>query len=805
MLKLYLATTLICMLGFFNSIAQIQLKIVDPDEVVIPYANTQLIPSSGEDLFIGAASDTNGLVVYNNVKVGTYFMVIRYLGFTTDTINNIIVQVNNEAIDLGELVLQPSSIVLQEFGVKAQRPKIIYENNGDFSFSPGSTTMGMNEDASKLLETIPGVGYNSQKGYMINGNNNIVILVDGRRMSGDRETIESYLESFSSDNVQEVKIIKSSTAKYDASASGGVINIITKKSSYAGINGFIYSRYRQGRFSSYRGRYNLNWKYKKFSGNVFYEYFMAQSFHDIEISRSIQKAQNEFAYYNESVYESWLYQAHLPKISLNYDINDNNRIGIMLEIRHLSINQPLANLASASDNPLTADSLINTAIQINNRDIWPAVNFNYATNIKGKGNLIDFTYDFFYKDISKISTYKKDIYDPSGLDLWGTSRFIRDNKFMQPVHTASIDFARQLPRDISLDIGTRFTLLDKRNDGYFKNYVGDEFVTVPSLSRSFDYTERIMAGYINWNKKFNGWSLTMGLRVENTFIDQFYVSEDSLVNSKYTDVFPSINFYKELGKDINFRLGYTRGLRRPIFNELDPARIDIGPFIVTSGNPTLRPQIDNLITLEFTFKRKYALYFNYNAANFSVNQIFKEEPGDVYNITYANFDRSHLFNAGGNIGTDINEWWTISADVNFYFDKFRITIDDNLIETKGAATAFTINSQFIMPKSFFLDLNGTYESPRYYAIEQFKSTGFIDVALTKNFFDDKLSIKLQASDILRTKRAATSQNFFNLNNTYLEFSDSRKFELLVNYRFRRGENFRAKQNKRSNQDELIRS
>ncbi len=789
----------------FNATGQVKLKLVDPDGFEIPYANTQLLNSDGTNEYLGAASDTNGVVIYTNLQPATYDMVIRYLGFKTDTIYNIVVMQLNEFIDLGKVGLIPLDHLLNEINIVAKGPKIIYESNGDFTFNPGSTSLGSNQDADKLLETIPGVSYNSRNGYTINGNSNIVVLVDGRTLSGDRATMESYLESIASENIESVKIVKSATAKYSASASGGVIDIITKKSSYAGINGFIYNRFRQGQYASNRARFSLNWKYRKLSGNIFYENNYYQGFHEVEVSRTIENGANDIANYEETIYETWKFKLHIGRMFFNYHINENNRLGLLLEFRNGNIYHPIMNNAFPSRNGMQPDSIITNDILKKDVDLWPALSFNYATNIKGKGNKLDFAYDFFYKDINNVLDFKNQIYDANQTIVIGSSQFQRNNSFKQPVHTASIGFSRSFNRDISIDLGAKLTMVNKESESDYDILINGDFVKDPSLSRSFEYKERTYAGYVNWNKEFDGWNLTLGFRTEYTTVDQFYKSDDSLVMSSYFDYFPSISFSKTLGKEVDFRIGYTRGLTRPSFRELDPIRIELGPFLVSSGNPILKPQLDNLLSMEFTFKKKYSLFANYNATNYSINSIFQKEGDEVFNITYANFERCHLFNAGGNVGTEINEWWTLNADVNVYFDKYKTTIDSQKIVTKGAATSFSVNSQFSLPKDFLFDLDANYESPRYYAIERYKSTGYINMALTKNLFDDKFTIKIKVYDVLKTRKIETEQNNFVLNSTYFEVGDSRKFELLLNYRFRKGENFRANRNKRSNDDERIRS
>lgn len=94
------------------------------------------------------------------------------------------------------------------------------------------------ETLEEVLRDVPGVnilnygraGYNLSAGLRINGSANIVVLVDGVRVT--QANVASFPASgfTAMENVERIEVLKgSATTLYGADAKGGVINIITKK------------------------------------------------------------------------------------------------------------------------------------------------------------------------------------------------------------------------------------------------------------------------------------------------------------------------------------------------------------------------------------------------------------------------------------------------------------------------------------------------------------------------------------------------------------------------------------------------
>lgn len=136
------------------------------------------------------------------------------------------------------------SFALDEYVVTANRTEqTIFNANANISVVTKADIERMQYDSlDKALTAVPGVQFQNYSGsmvnanmtapVMINGSKNVLILVDGVRMtpvgSGDRAINPNLLNNM--DNVERIEVLKGSAGVlYGSDAAGGVINIITKR------------------------------------------------------------------------------------------------------------------------------------------------------------------------------------------------------------------------------------------------------------------------------------------------------------------------------------------------------------------------------------------------------------------------------------------------------------------------------------------------------------------------------------------------------------------------------------------------
>lgn len=137
------------------------------------------------------------------------------------------------------------SFALDEYVVTANRTEqTIFNANANISVITKADIERMHYDTlDKALTAVPGVQFQNYSGspalnanmttpVMINGSKNVLILIDGVRMTpvggGDRAINMNLINNL--DNVERIEVLKGAAGVlYGSDAAGGVINIITKK------------------------------------------------------------------------------------------------------------------------------------------------------------------------------------------------------------------------------------------------------------------------------------------------------------------------------------------------------------------------------------------------------------------------------------------------------------------------------------------------------------------------------------------------------------------------------------------------
>lgn len=795
---------LILMTAFaFSGKAQIKAVVQDTEGEVLPYANVRLLSYNESQTIRGTVTNEAGEIHYEDIVPGEYHLVILYVGFEPDTVPNILITGSGQLIDLGIRRLHP--ITLDEVVVTAQA-KVIQREGNTTIFDVEKTTMSTGESAMSLMDYVPGVLVDADNEIVVNGKKDVLLFIGRRQQMVSDNELTEILRGIPSESIKQIEVTASASSRYDAAGGGAVVRIILKEQEGDGVNGSVWSRYRQGKLSSGFGGGNLNWKAGNFSGNVYYAFSYYQGFHDIETNRRVKGiGENESdLFFRETIYEQWTYVSHAPRLRLFYDVNDKHQLGIQADLSYLSIDFPNENRTDISNDGGTADSSVLAEIETNELRVFPSFNFNYHYVDGDKRSLIDLSYDFFLTDYDResefMTSYRDRFDNPSRTPNWLLQRSPLINK----VHTASFDYSKGLKRSHYIEIGAKSTVIDKVSDVSFatRANAGVPYEEDESRMRMDDYREIIAAGYVNWAKELpKGWNLESGLRVEFTRTDQVSLDMPMARSRNFVGVFPFARFFKETLKGNSISMSYSRRTLRPTFDQLNPFELILNPYLVVSGDPDLTPQINNTIDLEFAFKNDFSFYAGYNLAQNSINSIFlNTDEAGVYDLTYVNFDRSHFFNAGFSAGTNINKWWQLTGDLNLAYDVYNATVMGDSLKRHGPALTFSANNEFTLPAKFYLNLIGYLESPRYTSIERFKTTGRVDMTLTKLFLDDNLSIKIRGRDLLNTDKIESELNYLGLRSDYIERADTRRFELSISYKFG-SSNFRSRNNKLSNTEE----
>ena len=111
------------------------------------------------------------------------------------------------------------------------------------------------------MDNIPSVSVDIEGNILLRGNDAARILINGKPSS--LVGIDSkFLQQLPSDAIEKVEVITSPSARYEAQGSGGIINIILRKSKKLGLNGSLSSSIGDPKNNALSS--NLNLKTQKF-------------------------------------------------------------------------------------------------------------------------------------------------------------------------------------------------------------------------------------------------------------------------------------------------------------------------------------------------------------------------------------------------------------------------------------------------------------------------------------------------------------------------------------------------------------
>ncbi|MBF2057591.1 MAG: TonB-dependent receptor [Cyanobacterium sp. T60_A2020_053] len=176
----------------------------------------------------------------------------------------------------------------------------------------------------------------------------------------------------------------------------------------------------------------------------------------------------------------------------------------------------------------------------------------------------------------------------------------------------------------------------------------------------YNLTENYFAGFIQNQIFFNDtFSILPGVRVEHVNLNAESGSNDNNPSKKsITDILPSIFFLYEPRADLAFNLGLSRSLNRPEFDELGPFISDKDDRFVI-GNPELDPARAWNLDIGATYKKEY-FNLGINFFNKWITGVLEEE------ITDQIIDGKDVFKVQ-NVGDGTLTGVELEQEINFGF------------------------------------------------------------------------------------------------------------------------------------------
>lgn len=727
-----------------------------------------------------AITDVSGNFDIENVISGEYLLQFKLIGFKTITQK---VKIADTPVSIGTIVLQNDANLLNDVVVKSQKKQIQKTDEG-FIFNAVSNISQSGGTATDMLKSIPTVAVDAEGGITLRGKSPMILI------NGKNSAITN-MDQIAASSIESIEIISNPTAKYDANAESGIINIKLKKNDQNGINGAVVLG---GGFGA-KGRANssilLNQKTEKWNFGLAYDNRFAGRTKEIHADRTNYFIDDEHyihQYRNDERTEG------LQNLKFNIDFSPNEKNTFSFEA--------LGNMES-QDNDETLYTQVNTSTNqffSNNkrhsleleRSKVAELAFNYDRKFSDdrKSLNVSITSSFNKdKENTDIDTYDYDEYNEQIGDVFlqRTHNYENEN-----ISNAIVNYALPISPKTVLETGYKGTFRFFTSEFESADMINGEYVINPTVSNTFDYNEQINAVYgmlntFSGNAENPKWKYNLGLRAENVSNNGATQNNSDRFNNDYIKFFPSASAQLNLNSDEFVKIGYSKRINRPDLDDLNPFMDITDALNPHSGNPYLKPEIIHIAEMSYNK--------DWNNYSFSTNAFYRNATDAIRQ--YAELKDNGVIllmpkNIGSTITYGLETIFSLKPigfyDANISITAFQQNINASNLGEDVVNNAFSwygkIINNFVPWKGGKLQIIGNYNSalptPQGKRIPIYN----VDMGFQQKLGKGNARLGLVVTDMFNTLKSGYKNNTALFSNNRTNKSDTRALMVTFAYTFK---------------------
>ena len=720
---------------------------------VIPFVNVGLFRQADSVFVSGAASDDKGhfeLLAPN----GDYRLAVSAIGF--QTFEQMLTVKGNQ--DLGKLKLSEGSTKLGEVVITEKRPlfavegeKTMYNTAEDPSIQTGTL--------SDALQNAPGVSVDVEGNITLRGTSSVEVWINDKPSHMTAENLKTYIQTMPANSVDHVEVITNPSARYGSKADG-IINIVTnakiQKNEFFsfGVNGstrpsitpwmsYVWSNDKLTLNAYINGGYSI-WKGNGSVDQSLYNDNHVLANHEIDSSRYQSNSYNTGGY-----------------LSLDYEIDTANSLNVWLS-GWPNWSRSESNMHAYREEFLDADG-------------FPLVSpllVDYGTNTTSNNSNYFMNGGLYYQH--KFDNKGHNLSISANAMSWGyKGGGLVDRRFTLPTEYRRAINSTQSRRSMGGEVEVVYNRPYSENGeisvGWNTGYspekvfsVNDTLVGeddwVRDAFRSYDatFTTLTNEAFITVQHKFGGFTVKPGIRFCHELVGGTYVDSTQYNFSKpFFSIRPSLHLSYRTESMHNFNLSYTRRIAAPDAHSLSSFPLyDEDEF--STGNPDLDRVYTNSVEAGWT---KYFMNFGsvglsayYRGKSNEVEEIQLSQYHWLYGrvVPYSypvNVGKSHQLGFSYNMMYRPSGFFNLRFYANLYNSHIETVFGGQDYKYDTWSYSFNMNLWAKLWNRLEVTASGYYSSPTQMLFSEWHSRYGINAGLKADFFDRKMSVFVNASDI----------------------------------------------------------
>ncbi|HVS97968.1 MAG TPA: outer membrane beta-barrel protein [Puia sp.] len=726
----------------------------------IELATITVFPNGGAKPVAGTSTDSRGVFETGNVPLGSLRIVIEFVGYRTRT-RMIKLTAEEPHRGLGTIALSASAQELAGVTVTGQKKliensidKLVYNAERDITSQTGVAT--------DVLKKVPQVSVDVDGNVELEGNANVLFLINGKPSTIFGSNIADVLQSIPASQIKSIEVITNPGAKYDAQGTGGIINIVLKKSTLQGVNGNVSLT--AGTIME-NGSVNINARSGRFGVTAFFDGNARLS---TTTPTSSQRVSTDTVNQTTAILGqtgSSNFTRHGLQSGLGFDWSDSDRNSLSGGVNYTDFgnrsNGGIGQSEQTQANPAAPFSVIQSTNNTNGsfRQYGFDPSLNYKHTFKNSDQQLEIGVDGSFSH-NLVSSGNDQFLQPEDSLIYGTRNH---NPAAESEYEAKIDYVQPLAKDVNLGIGGKLSGYDIASTGnalLWEPSSGD-YVYNSALSNDLTYHQHVYAAYAEMNfpitRSVEG---RLGSRYERTQVNAFYANAHQAVVNGYNTWIPSVFVMKKIDETQNIRLNFTIRINRPDYGDLNPFVNTSDPKNISTGNPDLKPEVWD--RLEASYNRDLG-----KIGSFMIGLFYRQSNGDIQRFVayypskqvgdtvYTNVSVTTRENIGieENAGTNLffelhlNDRFNVRSNTMFFYRRTINKVDPGY-NSSTTIYRLNLNASYEVSSNFVMEFFGNFNSKHHEAQGFYPSFVSYSLAFRKQFWNKKGSIALTANNFL---------------------------------------------------------
>jgi len=745
--------------------------IVTDQESHAPLENVTVALRSQADStrVIGTATHKDGGFAFSHVPLGPYILECSLIGHISFRSPGFVLTPAKPRMDRA-ISMKQSVLVMDEVVIQSEKSlfnhaidRRVYHVDQDLRAKSGT--------ASEILENIPSVQVDIDGNVSLRGSSDVMILINGKKSPLMGKNRADVLQQLPAGSIDKIEVITNPSARYTPEGTSGIINIVMKKGAGPGMNGDLTGHLG----TSGRHNENLGLGYATETLNLFGNY----NYRDDRRNRTGTDARTLTASGPTSSYleDNQIHMrplVHVGSLGLSYHWDPKNTLDLSSTYFYRRPSRDGVSTIVTRDSAgavLTDFDRSQTGYESQREaGVTAAIQHDYSKEdhqLRIEANASD---DPQKEEVHFVDAWRT----PAQPDQASHILFQQAEKEGH----LTIDYSDPVDEHSKLEAGYALEIhrQDIHSDAESLDVAQQRFFLDPSRTYRFKLNQAIEGVYGTYERSYGTYRVLGGLRVEYATVASDLITGGTPFDNRYYGLYPTLHNAYTTSANGELQLNYSRRIRRPESDDLNPFPEFTDPYNMEAGNPHLKPESTHSVELGYRLRGERvsffpSVYYRYKTDGFT--RLTTAVNDTVFLRTMANLAKDQSAGFEPVLTATMGRVVQANLNGNVFYEQ----IDASNLGYSGQRSVVswseTSNVSITPWKATMLQVSSTYRSARLTPQGDSRPSFGLNLGARQNVYRDQISLVLAVMDLLKTQRQDTQLDVSGIQQRVLTKRDSR--------------------------------